>query len=118
MGRAPSSHPKCIPHQLLEMVHNYIIQWANLAKDNNLVREFHDGSLGEYTHEMLMITERSFENIQSCLTVVGDNSTMEIKWSQLPPSFWSKIINPNRTTDPEVAVAAYTGMKLTPALLS
>ena len=65
-----------------------------------------------------MSTERNFEHIQYFLTGVTTNSTIEIYWSQPPPSFWSKIINPNRTTEPEVAEAAYSGMTLTPAPLS
>ena len=43
---------------------------------------------------------------------------MEIYWSQPPPSFWFKIINPNCTLEPEEAEAASPGMTLTPALLS
>ena len=64
-----------IPHQLLEMVHNYIVQWVNLAKDNNLVRDFHEQRLGEYNHEIFLGTETSFKHIQDCLTGVGTNNT-------------------------------------------
>ena len=92
------------------MVHNYIIQWVNLAKDNNLVRDFHEGRLGEYNHEIFLGTETSFKHIQDCLTGVGTNNTREINWQYPPQSYWSKIINSTKKVDPVATGVAASGI--------
>ena len=92
------------------MVHNYIVQWVNLAKDNNLVRDFHDGRLGEYNHEIFLGIETSFKHIQDCLTGVGTNNTREINWAYPPQSYFTTLINPSKKPDTLVPGVAASGM--------
>ena len=92
------------------MVHNYIVQWVNLAKDNNLVKDFHEQRLGEYDHEIFLGTETSFKHVQDCLTGVGINNTREINWQHPPQSYFSKIINPTRRVTPAALGAQASGL--------